>query len=149
MNKFYQKRILNFTTKQLFDIVIDVESYPNFLPWCKETEILNRKDNYNFDAILTVGYQAINESYTSEVNSVYLKYIKSTAIKGPFKILESTWKFKNLNKSCEIEFAIQYEFKSFFLGKVMGGLFKKASEKMFEAFEERAKKLHGQVDNSI
>ncbi len=142
MDRYYQKKKLLFTTKQLFDIVIDVESYPLFLPWCKGAKIINRQDINNFDAVLTVGYNSINESYTSKVESTYLKGIKSTAIKGPFKVLESNWIFEDLKDCCEIEFTIEYEFKSFFLGKVMGTLFKKASEKMFSAFENRAKSLY-------
>ena len=142
MDKFYQKKKLCFTTKQLFEVVIDVESYPLFLPWCTKTEVVNRKDLYNFDAILTVGHKTINESYTSKVESTYLKKIKSTAIEGPFSVLESIWLFKDYEDICEIEFSIQYQFKSFFLGKVMGSLFKKASEKMFHAFESRANDLY-------
>ena len=122
--------------------IISTYAYPSFLPWCQDTKILHRLDEYNFDATLTVGYNSIKESYTSKVESSYLKNIKSTAIKGPFRILESKWDFIDLKDRCEIEFSIKYEFKSFFLGKIMGSLFKKASEKMFDAFEDRAIKLY-------
>ena len=142
MDRYYQKKTLGFTTKQLFEIVIDVESYPLFHPWCQSSKVINRIDLYNFDAVLTVGYNSINEAYTSRVEGNYLKNVKSTAIEGPFKVLESQWLFKCYEDSCEIEFTIEYQFKSFFLGKVMGGLFKKASEKMFFAFESRANDLY-------
>lgn len=142
MDRYSQKKTLSYTTQQLFDIVIDVESYPKFLPWCKASRIINQTDAFNFDAVLTVGYKSINESYTSKVESIYLKKIKSTATEGPFRMLESFWLFNDKKDCCEVEFNIQYEFKSFFLGKVMGGMFKKASEKMFSAFENRAQSLY-------
>ena len=69
--------------------------------------------------------------------------IISKAISGPFKSLDSSWHFKNIDKKqCRVDFMIEYQFKSFFLDKVMGSLFKKATIKMLDAFELRAKSLH-------
>ena len=96
-------------------------------------------DKNNFDASLTVGYKAIDENYTSRIEAVFSKKIRSYAISGPFKSLDSNWAFNDINSNqCEVEFKIEYEFKSFFLDKVMGSLFKKATLKMLEAFEKRA-----------
>lgn len=142
MPTFENTKILPFTDKQLYDIVIDVESYPEFLPWCKKTKIINKIDNNNFDATLTIGYKALDENYTSRVQGVYLKKIQSNAIKGPFKYLESIWEFKGSEKSCKVTFGLKYEFKSYFLAKLMGTIFQKASQKMFYAFEDRAKNLY-------
>tara|TARA_A100000164_G_C21794423_1_gene717441 strand:- start:142 stop:573 length:432 start_codon:yes stop_codon:yes gene_type:complete len=142
MPNFYNSKLLPFTNKQLYDIIIDVKAYPEFLPWCKKTEIISKVDSNNFDAVLTVGYKALDENYTSRVEGVYLREIRSSAIAGPFKYLDSVWTFKKYQKHCEVYFEINYEFKSFFLGKIMGSLFLRASEKMFEAFESRAKQLY-------
>ena len=144
MHRYSQEKVLTYTSKQLFNIIIDVEKYPEYLPWCKGAEIVKKNDKYNFDAKLIVGYRSINETYTSKVTSRYLTQIDSNAIEGPFSYLESSWKFKDINnKKCKVKFFIDYEFKSFILGKLMGSLFKKASEKMFYAFETRARDLHG------
>ena len=70
------------------------------------------------------------------------KKIISRAISGPFKFLDSSWYFKNINKQCKVDFKVEYQFKSFFLDKVMGSLFKKATIKMLDAFEQRARDLH-------
>tara|TARA_E500000178_G_C16565531_1_gene549315 strand:- start:23 stop:454 length:432 start_codon:yes stop_codon:yes gene_type:complete len=142
MHSFKDKKILPYNVKQLYNIVIDVEKYPEFLPWCKGSEVVIRKDLNNFDAKLVVGYKAISEEYVSRVVGTYLKEISSNAISGPFRKLESNWKFNEVDNTCEVEFSIKYEFKSFLLDKLMGSLFKKASEKMFQAFEDRAKKLY-------
>ena len=105
MHKYNKLTTLKFSSIQLFNVVIDVEAYPLFLPWCLYSKIVSKKDNYNFDASLTVGYKAIDQQYTSRIAATYPKKIKSLAISGPFKTLDSSWSFKNLNnKSCEVEF---------------------------------------------
>ena len=142
MPNFNNSKVLPFTDKQLYDIIIDVKSYPEFLPWCKESNIDNKVDNNNFDATLLIGYKSLNEHYTSRVNGTYLKKIESEAIKGPFKYLNSVWIFEKLNNSCKVTFELNYEFKSFFLARIMGAVFNKASEKMFVAFEKRAHELY-------
>tara|TARA_B100000674_G_scaffold72295_1_gene49922 strand:+ start:361 stop:801 length:441 start_codon:yes stop_codon:yes gene_type:complete len=145
MHSYSKKSKLLFTTKQLYEIIIDVESYPEFLPWCSKCKIVSKLDKNNFDAELSVGYKSIDEKYTSRVKGIYLSSISSVAISGPFKVLESNWIFNNLpndKKSCEVEFLVKYEFKSFILGKIMGAIFKKATERMFTAFENRAKDLY-------
>ena len=142
MPNFENSKTLPFTDKQLYNIIIEVNAYPEFLPWCKDAKIINKIDDNNFDATLTVGYKALNENYTSRVKGTYLKKIESCAVAGPFKYLDSNWLFKKSGKSCNVIFQLNYEFKSFFLAKVMGTVFQKASEKMFSAFENRAKDLY-------
>ena len=139
MHKYNSVTTLDFTSIQLYNIVIDVESYPLFLPWCLSSKIISKVNKNNFDASLTVGYKAIDEKYTSRIEAVFSKKIRSYAISGPFKSLDSNWAFNDINNNqCKVEFKIEYEFKSFFLDKVMGSLFKKATLKMLEAFEKRA-----------
>ena len=143
MHKYSNSIVLPFNAKQLYNIIIDVEAYPDFLPWCLSSRIVKKYDENNFDAELTVGYKAIDEKYISRIQAEHEKKVISKAISGPFKSLDSSWHFKNINKKqCKVDFMIEYQFKSFFLDKVMGSLFKKATIKMLDAFELRAKNLH-------
>ena len=143
MHKYSDSIVLPFSAKQLYEIVIDVESYPEFLPWCLSSRIVKKIDDNNFDAELKVGYKAIDEKYISRIEAEYEKNINSKAISGPFKFLDSSWCFENMDKkNCKVDFMIEYKFKSFFLDKIMGGIFKKATMKMLEAFEQRARNLH-------
>ena len=143
MHKYSNSIVLPFNAKQLYEIVIDVESYPEFLPWCLSSRIVKKLDDSNFDAELKVGYKAIDEKYISRIKAEYEKKIISKAISGPFKSLDSSWHFKNIDKKqCKVDFIIEYQFKSFFLDKVMGSLFKKATIKMLDAFEQRARNLY-------
>ena len=144
MHNYSNNSVLSFTSKQLFDIVIDVKSYPLFLPWCLSSKVINKKNNCNFDATLNVGYKAIDQEYTSRIHALDPSQIKSRAISGPFNYLESIWNFKDQqeNNTCKVTFNIEYEFKSFFLDKVMGIMFKNATIKMLKAFENRAYELY-------
>ena len=142
MPSFENSKQLPFSDKQLYNIIINVEKYPEFLPWCKNSEILNKIDENNFDAKLTIGYKALDENYTSRVKGIYLKSITSNAISGPFKYLDSSWFLQQSKNFCTVTFTLDYEFKSIILSKLMGSIFNKASEKMFEAFESRAKSLY-------
>tara|TARA_B100000035_G_scaffold302837_1_gene300826 strand:- start:1359 stop:1793 length:435 start_codon:yes stop_codon:yes gene_type:complete len=143
MHKYSNSIILPYSARQLYEIVIDVEAYPDFLPWCISSKIVKKTDDNNFDAELTVGYKSIDEKYISRILAEYEKKIISKAISGPFKFLDSSWYFENIEKTkCKVDFSIEYQFKSFFLDKVMGSLFKKATIKMLDAFEQRAKSLH-------
>ena len=143
MNNYKNTIILKNSSKQLFDIVIDVESYPLFLPWCTSSRIIEKISNTNFNAELSVGYKALDEKYVSRINAITNKEINSEAISGPFKLLKSTWTFNDIDKNnCKVDFFIQYKFKSFFLEKIMGSLFKRATIKMLDAFERRAKELY-------
>ena len=143
MHRYNNSIILPFSAIQLYNVIIDVEAYPEFLPWCLSSKIITKIDKNNFDAELKVGYKAIDEKYTSRIRTKFAKEINSKAISGPFKVLDSTWTFKEIDKKkCDVAFVIEYEFKSFFLDKVMGGLFKKATLKMLDAFEQRAYDLY-------
>ena len=143
MHKYSNSIILPFSSIELYEVVIDVEAYPEFLPWCLSAKIIKKIDNNNFDAELKVGYKAIDEKYISRIRAKYGEKINSKAISGPFKVLDSTWIFTDSGKKkCNVEFMIEYEFKSFFLDKVMGSLFKKATIKMLDAFEQRARYLY-------
>ena len=143
MHKYNNTTTLNFTSIQLYSVVIDIEAYPLFLPWCLSSKIISKINKNNFDASLTVGYKAIDEQYTSRIEAITFNKIRSYAISGPFKTLDSTWFFNDINSNeCEVEFKIEYEFKSFFLDKIMGSLFKKATLKMLDAFEARAYQLY-------
>jgi coenzyme Q-binding protein COQ10 len=96
-------------------------------------------------ASMAVGYKAIRESFTTRVtlDRPRLK-IQVEYVDGPFKYLENRWTFRETPTGCDVEFYINYEFKSFALGLLMGSVFDKAFRKFTEAFEERADEVYGQ-----
>ena len=143
MIKFNVNKLLPYSSLQIYDLVIDINSYPDFLPWClsaKEYGLGKKK----FLADLEIGYKFLKESFSSEVLANSPKRIFSTAISGPFKVLNNEWQFKDLsNNKCEVQLKIEFEFKSALMHGMIGKIFENSSRTMIDAFEERAKSLYG------
>jgi coenzyme Q-binding protein COQ10 len=140
--KYSIKQKLNYSNKQMFDLISDVEKYPEFLPWCKSTNIYN-KSNDIFYSDMEIGFKLIKETFTSKVTLAELNKVSSEAVSGPFKKMNNIWEIEYItDKECELNLTIEFEFKSFILQNIIGKLFEKASKKMITAFEERAKQLY-------
>lgn len=130
--------------RQLYDLVIDVTLYPEFLPWCKAARILAQYDDY-FEAELMISFKHIRESYVSKVVGNEADFnIKVEMIRGPFKHLVNEWRFEPCEDGgCNIHFHIDFAFKNIILEKIIGALFSKATQKMVTAFTGRADDLYG------
>jgi coenzyme Q-binding protein COQ10 len=133
---FRTVRKVAFTPRQMFDVVADVERYPLFLPLCEgRTELT---------ATMSVGYGAIQEAFTTRVMlDADGGVIHVRNLDGPFSKLENTWRFVPAPGGCEVQFAIDYEFRSMMLSLVAGAAFEKAARSYTEAFEQRARTLYG------
>jgi len=147
MPQFETRRIVRHTPKQMFDLVADVESYPQFLPLCEALNVRSRKERDEkllMVADMTVGYKAIRETFTTQVllNAPEL-IIDVKYIDGPFRYLDNRWRFEETPEGgCAINFFIDYEFKSRILGAVMGSMFDRAFRMFADAFEARADKIY-------
>ena len=126
-------------------MVLDIEKYPDFVPWCLEGKIHEKKESEEYVEIiadLKIGKKFINETYSSLV--IYSKKkdtIIVTNIEGPLKYLKNEWKFKEINSNTQLEFKIDFELKSSFLNIVMKKFFNFGLNKIADAFEDRANKL--------
>ena len=140
MTKFSVKRSLSYTSSQIFDLVIDIESYPDFLPWCVSAKEYgdNKK---KFRADLEIGFNLFNQSFSSEITTVYPKKIISKAIAGPFEVLKNEWLFREDGDSSEIEFHVDFELKNKILNVLMIKSFDLGLKKIADAFEKRAIQL--------
>jgi coenzyme Q-binding protein COQ10 len=139
-----EKRVLNHSPEQLFDLVADIERYPEFLPWCVGARIRSHRENVVV-ADLIIGFKGIREKFTSEVTlNREIMRIDVVYRDGPFKYLNNHWIFKARPEGgCEIDFFVDFEFRSRLLQKVIGMLFNEAVRRMVEAFEMRADRLYG------
>jgi coenzyme Q-binding protein COQ10 len=139
------KKIISCSKKNLIDMVLDIEKYPDFVPWCLEGKINEKEDHKEFTQIkaeLRVGKKFLNEVYSSLV--LYSKKedkIIVTNINGPLKHLKNEWRFKQINKKTLLEFSIDFELKNNFLNLIMKNSFNFGLNKITDAFENRAKKL--------
>lgn len=136
---------LNFYPKDLFNIVLDIESYPEFIPWCEAARVYNVKKD-QFEADLIIGYSALNAKYTSKVkfsppkNKQSHCIINVDLVKGPFNHLVNNWEFKwdSKLKQTVVHFYIRFEFDSKIFQTILNPIFEKAITKMITAFKKRA-----------
>ena len=139
--KHEERRIIKHTPSNLFKLVSDVKKYPEFLPWCLGARVKNNSKN-NFDADLIIGFKIYKEIYSSQV---ILDHVNKKIIvnykDGPFEHLDNYWIFKDNMKGCEVEFMVDFKFKSVFLQTLMETLFSEAVRRMVGAFEKRANEL--------
>ena len=148
MPAFETTRRVAFTPRQMFDLVADVEKYPQFLPLCEGLRIQSRSpregDSETIVAAMEVGYKAIRETFTSRVTLDHSGLtVTADLIEGPFRHLENRWSFAAAPGGCDVRFAIAYEFKSLMLQLLVGAVFDQAVRRYTEAFEVRAGVVYG------
>ena len=133
----------------MFDLVADMERYPEFVPLCQRMRVRNRTQVADgvevATAAMTVAYKVISETFTSRVTLNRPEFtIKVEYIDGPFSILDNHWSFRPVTEdSCDVEFFIAYEFKSRMLALLMGAMFDVAFRRFEHAFERRADVIYG------
>lgn len=148
MPSFRTTRRAGHSPARMFDLVADVEEYPKFLPLCEDLKVRRRVQSgegvETLVADMTVGYKAIRETFTSRVTLDRARMrIDVEYVNGPFRYMENRWTFKPAGEgACDVEFYINYEFKSFALGVLMGTMFDRAFRKFSEAFERRADAIY-------
>ncbi|MGC0371455.1 MAG: hypothetical protein DGJ47_000144 [Rickettsiaceae bacterium] len=143
MHKFSSNKITPYPVDLIKSIILDIESYPIFLPWCKSATILSR-DKELITASLGVSFKSFSESYVSQVTTIEKEgttIIQSKAISGPFKHLNSIWRIESHNNLTKVNFSIDFQLKSKILDIVIGMVLYKSAEEMMVAFELRAKEL--------
>ncbi len=158
MPQFSTRRRVKHSADDMFDLVADVEHYPEFVPLCRAMRVLRRTqydDREIIVAEMTVAYKLIRESFTSRVTldrktrTILVEYLN-----GPFSRMENRWAFRPIDNpaggeggaaqaTCEVEFFISYEFRSRTLGLLMGAMFDVAFRRFASAFENRADAVFG------
>ena len=139
------KKIIPCKKEQLIGMVLDIEKYPEFVPWCIEGKLYDKIDNNDlltFNGDLKVGKSILNETFSSHVSYYKEKdKIIVTNLSGPLKHLKNEWNFKEINNSTQLEFIIDFELKNPILNGIMKKSFALGLNKIAKSFEERAIKL--------
>ena len=141
-----EKRIMPYTAKQMYDLVADVETYPDFLPWCAATRIRKvTKDSHKtiIEADLIIAFKVFRERFGSRVTLKAEKFsIDVEYLDGPFKYLNNHWIFRDVDGGCEADFFVDFEFKSRVMQALIGVVFNEAMQRIVKAFEMRADDLY-------
>ena len=151
MPKASVKRTINCKKKELIELVLDIEQYPNFIPYCIDSKVYQRDNKENellIIADLTIGKGPFKDTYKSDVKFYKDKdLIYVTNIDGPLKHLENKWNFKELGNQTEVSFDVDFELKNRFLNIVMTKSFQYGLNKIADAFEEQANKNLNNIKN--
>ncbi|MAK12530.1 MAG: ubiquinone-binding protein [Candidatus Pelagibacter sp.] len=136
----------DYSLELIENLILDIDSYKDFLPWCTNSKVTSKKKNNDIIEIiadLEIGYSLVKDIYTSHVKyNRKEKKIVVNAISGPLKTLENIWVLKEINdKTCEVEFSINLELKNIILDKMLNKMFDIGFKKILNSFEERAKYL--------
>ncbi|MGB8621032.1 MAG: type II toxin-antitoxin system RatA family toxin [Pseudolabrys sp.] len=148
MPQFSSKRRVRHAATDMFDLVADVEKYPQFVPLCSALTVKTRAEKDGRTVLvadMTVAYKVIRETFTSRVTldrqslTILVEYLD-----GPFKRMQNRWTFYSVEtKVCDVEFFVDYEFRSRTLAMLMGAMFDAAFRRFAVAFEQRADEIYG------
>ena len=145
MPKASVKKLIECKKEQLIDLVLDIEKYPKFVPFCVGAKVYEKKEKSNLLLIvadLTIGKGPFKDTYKSDVKyNIKEDTIFVTNLDGPLKHLENAWHFKEKNNITEISFEVNFELKNEFLNIVLTKSFQFALDKIAEAFQKRAENL--------
>jgi coenzyme Q-binding protein COQ10 len=137
-----EKKILRYTPEQMFDLVADVRRYPEFLPWCVGARVISHKEG-ELIADLTIGFKMFRETFRSQVTLERPHHVHVRYLTGPFRYLNNHWRFNPHPQGTEVDFFVDFEFRSRLLQAVIGTVFNEAVRLMVRAFERRAMQLYG------
>ena len=143
-----ERRLIAYSPEQVFNLVADVERYPEFLPWCVGARVRSQTST-ELIADLTIGFGPFRETFTSRValdrpHSAHVRYEK-----GPFRYLNNKWTFTPHPKGCLVDFFVEFEFRSRLLQAAIGVVFNEAVRLMVSAFLRRARDVYGPPDATV
>lgn len=143
MNKINRSAIVPYSQEQMYKLVTDISSYPEFLPWCNQADILER-DEQQTTAKLGVSFKGVKQNFTTKNINLASEQVKMELIDGPFSHLGGEWLFTPLSDSAsKIELKLEFSFDSKWLEKIVGPVFGMIGNTMVDSFHERAKQLYG------
>ncbi len=148
MPGIHEVRRLPFSAEQMFDLVADVARYPEFLPWVVATRVRSETE-HELIADMLVGFKALREKFTSQVEKHRPDLIRVHYVDGPLRDLDNTWRFRALGpNACELDFHVEFAFRNAMFERLAGKYFDSAFRKMVAAFETRAAELYGNNNSS-
>jgi ribosome-associated toxin RatA of RatAB toxin-antitoxin module len=140
--------LVEYPADRMLELVNDIDSYPEFLPWCAGAEVVRETED-TLRATLKIGYKGIRQQFSTRNHSEAPHdgepgSITMALVDGPFRTLHGKWRFKPLgDEACKIEFTLRYEFSNKLLEKVIGPAFNYIANSFVDAFVKRANSLHG------
>lgn len=140
--------LLWYSPREMYDLVVDVQAYPAFLPWCERAELLE-EDAEGMTARLHLAYAGLRHAFTTRNTHVQDEQVEMALVDGPFSMLDGRWRFRPIGPAsptpaCRVEFDLSYAFNSAALEAVLSPVFDRVANTFVDSFVERAEQVYGQ-----
>ena len=143
MHTVERSDLVHHSATQMFNLVADVEKYPEFMPWCGGASI-DQQDSEGMQASITIAIAGLKHTFTTKNTHQYPERIALSLVKGPFSVLEGDWVFVSLAEdACKVLFTLRYEFSSRALEVVVGPVFSRIATSFIDSFTQRASQCYG------
>ncbi|MCM2973518.1 type II toxin-antitoxin system RatA family toxin [Larsenimonas suaedae] len=138
-----QSALVKHSDRKMFDLVNDIERYPEFLPGCRQATVVDEGDNYRVGK-LTLSKSGVEQSFTTRNTLHAPSRIDLSLEDGPFKKLSGSWRFMEMGENaCKVEFQLNFEFSNRLIGMAFGRLFHQVAKQQVDAFVKRANQVYG------
>lgn len=142
MTTITRSALVMFTAEQMYELVNDVEAYPEFLPGCSATELLSKTDS-ELQATLTIKKAGVNQSFTTKNALQFPHRMEMTLVDGPFSRFVGVWHFDRLSdEACKVSLDMDFEVNNKLAGIALGAVFKQVASSMVDAFVKRASQIY-------
>ena len=143
MNTISRSALVGYDAGRMYALVEDIEAYPQFLPWCRTSRVIERTGDTTL-AELSVGVKGIHQSFTTRNQNRPVDSIELELVSGPFRAFHAAWRFQALGPhAAKIEYSMSYDFAGAVLGRILGPLFDQIANTMVDAFIRRAEVVYG------
>ncbi|HLU06552.1 MAG TPA: type II toxin-antitoxin system RatA family toxin [Woeseiaceae bacterium] len=143
MRKVNRSALVPYTGREMFSLVDDVESYPEFVPWCNDATVESRSGN-SVVATLELHKGPISKHFTTRNTRRDFEAIDMELVGGPFRQLSGGWRFRDIeDQGCRVSLELEFEFESRLVDMMFGAFFKEAGDSLVDAFTKRAREVYG------
>ncbi len=146
MKSVHKSVLIWYTAQEMFDLVVDVARYPEFLPWCNFAKVLTQ-DERGMTAEVGIGFKGVKQSFTTRNDHVPGREVRLHLVSGPFSKLEGVWTFTPVGddgqRACRVDLTMDYGFSNALLATLVGPVFDKIASTMVDAFVQRAEQVYG------
>ncbi len=146
MKSVHKSVLIWYSAQEMYDLVVDVERYPEFLPWCNGAKVLERHDG-GMTAEVGIGFKSVTQTFTTRNEHVPGREVRLHLVNGPFSDLEGRWTFTPVGgegeRACRVELGMDYGFSNAVLASLVGPVFDKIASTMVDAFVQRAESVYG------
>lgn len=148
MKTVHKSVLIWYSAAEMFSLVTDVASYPQFLPWCDEAAVIE-ENAHGMTARIGLGMAGLKQSFTTRNTHVKDRKVSLKLVDGPFSQLDGQWDFtpvgKGTERACKIEFSLRYDFDNAALAAMVGPVFDKIAGSLVDAFVKRAGQVYGEI----